>query len=372
MAWEWWLVLILSTLLFAIVMIMWHRMWVVSHRATLRPALAVPVPVPHSQPLAGQQIAVIINPSKSGATAFMEQFRTACFEANLPAPKFYETTIEDTGTGQALTALAEGADLIIAAGGDGTVRSVAKSMVHTGVPMAIMPLGTGNLLARNLDFPVNSLDKLIAIAISGHLARIDVGWVQITQEGEDEPSDAHPSTWDPHLFTVITGVGFDAALVQDTEDKLKRRIGWLAYFMAAARNLYYGRVRGSVTIDEFAPSIIEARSIMIGNCGRLPGGVTLLPNAKLDDGRLDLAAVDTKAGITGWVGLFGTVMLQGAGIHTANYPKTGEIHFAQAEHVRVQLARAAHAQVDGDSIGMASILDAWVDRGALLIRVPAA
>jgi diacylglycerol kinase family enzyme len=358
-------------------MIMWHRTWVVSHRSALgrgpnRPALPAAQAEAATPVTPKQNVALVVNPIKSGAEDFIVQLITLCRSNNFSPPKVYETTVENPGAKQAMTAIAEGADVVIAAGGDGTVRSVATAMVHTGVPMAIIPLGTGNLLARNLDFPISSMDKLINIAVFGNNTPIDVGWVQITPEGEKETSGANPSKWDPQLFTVIIGVGFDAALVQDTEDKLKRRIGWLAYFMAAAQNLYYDLVKATVTIDEFAPSVIEARTIMVGNCGKLPGGVTLLPNAKLDDGMLDLAAVDTKAGLTGWAGLFGTVVLQGAGIHSDNYPKTGEIQFAQAEHVRVEMDRPAHAQIDGDPIGMAEILDAWVDKGALLVRTPPA
>ena len=157
-------------------------------------------------------------------------------------------------------------------------------------------------------------------------------------------------------------------MVADTEDRLKRRIGWVAYFMAAAHNIAYRRLKALVTIDQYPQSLVEARTIMVGNCGRLPGAITLLPNAKLDDGKIDIAAVDTHAGITGWAALLGTVVMQGAGISSTNYPKIGEIHFAQGERVHIDLARPAHAQVDGDSLGAVDVMEAWADKGALLIR----
>jgi len=414
-------VLILSTALFAVVMVMWHRTWVLRHRAVnVAPhPPAVPEieaePEPEPEPENGQRIAVIINPIKAGADTFTNQLVVECAAEKLPKPKFYETTVKSPGTKQAAEAIANGADVVIVAGGDGTVRAAAAGMVHSGVPMAIIPLGTGNLLARNLDLPIASLERLIQVAIHGTARPIDVGWVQVTKstalvveesddiaEKSDLPSpitqademadptvmipelsspetsgivaaavtkeviEAKPSP--PELFTVIAGVGFDAAMVADTEDRLKRKVGWMAYFMAAAHNIANRRVKALVTIDDYPRSLVEARTIMVGNCGRLPGAITLLPNAQLDDGKIDIAAVDTRAGLTGWAALFGTVVLQGAGISSTNYPKIGEIHFAQGERVHIDLARPAHAQVDGDALGPIEVMEAWVDRDALLVR----
>lgn len=407
-AWQLWLVLLGSTALVAAALLFWHRTWVLNHLTPhTKPIEEVavlveePAVVAEIEPETGPHVAIIINPIKNGADTFTNQIVIDCATANFPKPKFYETTVKSPGTRQAQLAIAEGADVIIAAGGDGTVRAVAAGMVHSGIPMGIIPLGTGNLLARNLDLPISSLEKLIEVALHGTARPIDVGWVQTTKsraarvaQAKDagrsaadaevaelielsEPSEKivetaaefdEPITSPPELFTVIAGVGFDAAMVADTDDKLKHKVGWIAYFMAAAHNMAYQRLKALVTIDDYPQSLVEARTIMVGNCGRLPGAITLLPNAKLDDGKIDVAAVDTKAGISGWAGLLGTVVLQGAGMTNHMYPKTGEIHFAQGKRVHIDLGRPAHAQVDGDLLGEIDIMEAWADEGALLIR----
>ncbi|MCL1802007.1 MAG: NAD(+)/NADH kinase [Promicromonosporaceae bacterium] len=356
------LVLIASTLL------IWYRTWLTNQYWSRRNRAASRVSELAS--LTGQQIGVVINPSKDGAQMLREQITAACIAAALPAPRFYETTVEDPGISQTQHALVEGADLVIAAGGDGTVRAVATGMVHTGIPMAVIPIGTGNLLARNLDLPIGALDKLLAIAISGSLRRIDVGWLQVSDNGVESVDGTQPEKWNPQLFTVIIGVGFDAAMITDTDENLKKRLGWFAYFWGASKNLKSDRITAQVQLDERDPVELEARTIMIGNCGRIPGGLTLLTKAEIDDGILDVAAVDTVGGLAGWAGLFGEVLLQGAGLRDSPHPRVGRIDMAQAQYTRVELGEPAPAQVDGDPIGMARTIDVWADKDALLIRVP--
>ena len=107
---------------------------------------------------------------------------------------------------------------------------------------------------------------------------------------------------------------------------------------------------------------------MVGNCGKLPGGITLLPDAVLDDGILDIAAIDTRGGVVGWAQLFGDVVMQGFGVRNDLPAKIGRIDHARAKRVRVRVEGGEQAQVDGDLLGRAVELEAWVEPGGLVVR----
>jgi len=122
-------------------------------------------------------------------------------------------------------------------------------------------------------------------------------------------------------------------------------------------------------MDESPWYNVRLRSLMIGNCGRLPGGITLLPGAVLDDGWLDVGAIDTRVGLLGWGQLFGEVALQRFGSRSRLPNKAGKIDHARAQVVRVRTREAQPIQVDGDIIGRAFEVAVRVDPLALTVRV---
>ncbi|MPZ04359.1 sphingosine kinase, partial [Micrococcus luteus] len=128
------------------------------------------------------------------------------------------TQEDDPGTAMARQALDAGARLVIAAGGDGTVRTVAEQLAGTDVALGVVPLGTGNLLARNLDLPINDVEQCLRIAVGGRQRRIDTVDVRFTHE------DGRVTR---QTFTVIGGAGYDADIMGDTKDELKSLAGWL-------------------------------------------------------------------------------------------------------------------------------------------------
>lgn len=315
-------------------------------------------------------VAVIANPVKPGVAALQRQVAEAAAARGWPEPLWLETTPQDPGIGQARRALAAGASLVIAAGGDGTARAVAEALTHTGVPMGLLPQGTGNLFARNLDLPLGHPTAALSIALDGADRRVDVGRLHVDRWADDDTSEA-PGAPDDHLFLVIGGVGLDAAMVADTDEQLKARLGWLAYFLAGARHLRGHRLRLRVQVDDEAWAEARARSLLVGNVGRLPGGLTLLPEAQIDDGWLDLAAIDVRGGIAGWAQLLGEVMLQGIGVRDNSPVKIGRIDHVRARRARVQITGDDQVQVDGESLGRVRELSAWVDPAALVVRVAA-
>ncbi|MFD6176786.1 MULTISPECIES: diacylglycerol/lipid kinase family protein [unclassified Isoptericola] len=314
----------------------------------------------------GLQLAVVINPSKEGAADVRAVVERVCADAALPRPLFYETTVDDPGTGQARQALADGAEVVVAAGGDGTVRAVAEALAGTGRPMGLIPVGTGNLLARNLDLPLTSVTDAVAVVLGGTDRAIDVGRARVTEYAADAevPDDRDRA----HIFLVIAGLGFDAAMVADADDQLKAKVGWVAYFVAGARHLHGRRMRATIRLDDGEAVEARLRSIMVGNCGRLPGGITLLPDAVIDDGELDVAAIDTRGGLAGWAQLFGEVVAQGLGVRNDLPGKIGRIDHTRARRAVIRVDDGEQAQVDGDPLGMAVELETWVEPGALVVR----
>ncbi len=324
-------------------------------------------------------VAFVANPSKPGVPDLRATVRRACAEQYLPEPLWLETTPEDPGVGQSREAVRRGADVVVALGGDGTVRAVAEALVGTGVPMGLVPVGTGNLLARNLDIPIGDPLGALRIALDGTDRTIDVGWLRVLRYESDvdddvaEAADDLPADTDQprdHIFLVIAGLGFDAAMVADADDDLKAKVGWVAYFVAGIKHLHGRRLRTVVRLDGEPATPARVRSLLIGNCGRLPGGITLLPDAVLDDGWLDVAAIDTRGGIAGWAQLLGEVVLQGVGVRNQLPAKIGRIDHARAREVELRVSGGEWVQVDGDVLGKVTDLSARVEPAALVVRVP--
>ena len=309
-------------------------------------------------------VAFVVNPTKPGVPILRETAVRACRNQGLPEPLWLETTPADPGRGQSRDAVRRGADLVVAVGGDGTVRAVAEAVASSGIPMGVIPIGTGNLFARNVDIPLGSAEKALEVALSGRDRTVDIGWLEIERASGDLDGGEH-------LFLVIAGLGFDAKMVEDTDENLKRWVGWLAYFFSAIRHLHGPRLRVLVDIDDHESRPLKLRSLLIGNCGKLPGGLTLLPDAVIDDGWLDIAALDTRGGILGWGQLFGEVVLQGFGVRSQLPARVGRVDHVRGRQIVATVDPPVQVQVDGDVLGKASVVRARVDPGALIIRVPA-
>lgn len=180
-----------------------------------------------------------------------------------------ETTEDDPGGGQTERAVAEGADLVVACGGDGTVRACLAALADTDTALAIVPLGTGNLLASNLGL-ATGLDAADD-AGRGTPHRIDIGRIN----GE--------------AFAVMAGTGFDAAMIDGAPAGLKARIGTLAYVVSCLRNLHCRLVATTVEVDGRPWLAARTSMVLVGNFGTVSGGLAVFPDAEPDDGLLDLA-----------------------------------------------------------------------------------
>ena len=292
------------------------------------------------------QAAVVINPSKSAAQEVRDILTRLCAENGWAEPLWLETTEDDPGAGQAREAREAGADVVIAAGGDGTVRCVAEVLAGTDTPLGLLPLGTGNLLARNLGLDVTDLEAAAKGALLGGVRKIDV--VRSTRDGGDE-----------QVFLVMAGLGFDASIMADTDSDLKDKVGWLAYVDAAIRNLAGKPVKAKISVVGKPVVSRRVRSVMVGNCGKIQGGVEIFPGAAVDDGVLDLLVV--APGKLGWLGVI-------AGVIGKGRSKDTSVEYFQGKSMEVTLEHGDDFQLDGDHEGNATTFSASVDPGALLVR----
>lgn len=313
-----------------------------------------------------ERVVVVVNPTKfDDLAAVRDEVSAAATAIGHPAPEFVETDEDDPGFGQTRRAVADGATLVCALGGDGTVRAVAQELVGTGVPLGLLPGGTGNLLARNLDAPVADLAEALRVALTGRRRTIDVGWLLTGSAADgsgvpERPED--PANADVHAFTVMAGVGFDAALMDDASEQVKGVIGWAAYVMSGAKHLRDEPFAATVTRDGQPEHDGPTRSIVVGNCGRLQGGIQLLPEAVIDDGVLD-AAVLTPDSLAQWAALAGRLVAGREG----DGPSIARV---TAQEVRVTVDPPQEVEADGDVLGAHGHLRLVVQPGGLVVVVP--
>lgn len=314
--------------------------------------------------------AVVYNPIKVDLKAIRASVARHAGDAGWGPTRYYETSKEDPGGGITRQALADGAEMVIAAGGDGTVRAVAEALRGSDASIGLVPAGTGNLLARNLSLSLDRLDDSIATAFRGRDRAIDLGVVDIERENGDRETK---------VFVVMAGVGLDAKMLANTNDTLKKRVGWLAYVDAIARALRDdNRIDVRYQLDDGERKSMRAHTIIVGNCGLLPANIMLLPDAAVDDGIFDIVALRPE-GLIGWVQIWIKIVWEngvlrrshvGRRIMAANSREVRTLRYNKGKKLVVRLDSPQDFEIDGDSVGKAVALRAVVDPGALTVRVP--
>ena len=321
-------------------------------------------------PTGSAHAAVVYNPVKVDLARLREVVDAEASAAGWDETKWYETSVEDPGQGPTAKALEEGATVVLAAGGDGTVRAVAEGLHDSGVPIALLPSGTGNLLARNLELTLDHLETSVRTAFTGTDRRIDLGLVEIERDDKSR---------DKHVFLVMAGLGLDAKMIANTNDELKKKVGWLAYVDAIARSLRGGnRLRVRFRLDEDEPRSLSVNTILIGNCGMLPANILLLPEAVVDDGIFDIVALRPQ-GLLGWIQIWVKVVWENGILRrTAVGRKFVDQHHKEVRTLRYMKGRTIvirpetpqEFQLDGDTFGQARAVKAWVDPQSLAVRIP--
>ncbi|MBW4095469.1 MAG: diacylglycerol kinase family lipid kinase [Acidobacteria bacterium] len=346
-SWLWILIIVAAVLLFALVS------WLRVRKLASRQSRSAVGDSPHKSTVGSQQVAVILNPIKAGAPDAKALIRRSASLAGWPDPVFYETTVDDPGHSAAQAALAAGADVVVVGGGDGTVRVVAHELRNMQIPLGVVPLGTGNLLARNLDLNVADIHSNVQTALFGHQRHIDMA----TMELENSVSGAHSV----HSFLVIAGLGMDAEALGDTNSGLKKSLGWLAYSEAGLRHLPGRRKKVSINLDNQGEAQRKVRTVLFANCGLLPGGIAFVPDALIDDGVLDVVVISPRSAL-GWVAVTAKVLFQ----HKRKLPV---IDYYRARTITIRTAVPEETQLDGDPAGKATMVRITVQPHSLLVRV---
>lgn len=316
--------------------------------------------------------AVVFNPVKVDVPKLRAAVAAAESAAGWAKSVWLETSVDDPGGGQADQALAKEVDLVIAAGGDGTVRAVGETLRGTGVPLALLPSGTGNLLARNLGLDVSAarMDASLEVAFTGADAAIDVGVIEIDRAGGESET---------HAFLVVAGLGLDAQMIANTDPELKRRVGWLAYAGAIGRSLVDREVmRIRYRLDGGEERSSRVHTIMVGNCGVLPGNIVLLPDAEVDDGLLDIVTLRPE-GIGGWARVWIGIVWENGVLRRSSVGRklldlrskpVRALRYLRGRRIDVRLERPEEFELDGDEFGEVTGFRARVDPAALVVRVP--
>jgi YegS/Rv2252/BmrU family lipid kinase len=287
---------------------------------------------------------VVVNPVKlEDPEKFRAAVGAAMTEHGWSEPAWRETTAEQTGEAQARAAVRDGAELVLVCGGDGTVTAAAAGLAGSGVPLALIPLGTGNLLARNLGLPID-LAEALTIALTGSNRSLDVGVAN------------------DRLFLTMAGLGLDAKMLAGASEPVKKRFGWAAYVVSALKHLRDRPMRVSLRADGGRPLRRLASGVIVGNVGELQGGMPLLPDAAPDDGMLEVVVLSAQ-GLADWLRVAAHVLLRRPG-------GTEHVLRRTFRELRIDISRAHLWELDGEVIGRTRQITVTIRPGTLLVRVP--
>jgi diacylglycerol kinase (ATP) len=287
-------------------------------------------------------VAVVAHTGKSLGGGLGE-LREAFHRIGIDDPLWFEVSKSKFAPKCVRQAIDAGADLLFVWGGDGIVQRCIDAVGTEPVALAIMPAGTGNLLAHNLGIPID-LDRAFEIGLHGGRRTIDVGRIN----GE--------------RFAVLAGAGLDALMIHDANRHLKERYGRAAYIWAGAKNLRLKPFRATIDVDGTRWFEGKCGCILAGNVSRVLGGVEVFDHASPDDGLLELGVITAK-GVTQW-----TRALVRTAVGSADRSKF--VQTTKAKKIRVELSRKVRYELDGGDQKPVKRLKIDVEPAAVTICVP--
>ena len=288
-------------------------------------------------------IAVVAH-SGSSLGGGLPELREVLAAEGVRDPLWYEMSDIRAAPQLARRAREEGADLVVIWGGDGTLQRCIDGLADTGATIAIMPAGTGNLLAANLGIPTD-LRKAVEIALHGHRQPLDTG----KANGEH--------------FAVMAGAGFDALMLRDAGSQLKGRIGPAAYLWSGAFNLNAPVVDASIVVDGESFFQGALSCVLMANVGKVLGGIEAFEKAEPDDGILDLAVITARNPVQ-WTRTIGRVALGRA-------EDSPFVEVTRGKRFEIQFAEPFLYELDGDPRKAVVRLSVAVHPASITVCVPA-
>lgn len=317
---------------------------------------------------ATNRVAVIYYPGRINLTKLRKAVDAATADGKFKATLWFETDASNTGAKQTQDALAKKATHIVVAGGDGTVRTVLEAVALSGssVSVGVIPIGTGNVLARNLGVELTSLTTQVRRAIHGLAHAIDMGTARIIHaDGKREEK----------LYAVMGGLGLDAKIMLNTDPEKKRRLGWIAYVESGFKAIPLKYSRLTVRVDAREPRRLRVLTLLVGNVGWLPGRLSMMPDAAMDDGQLDVAAIGPYH-FWQWVDFWSRVTI---GNNVVRISRVGRklldatanvktLENMAGKKIRVTPDEPVELQLDGDAIGFVAEVEFEIRPKAVSIR----
>lgn len=293
----------------------------------------------------GQATVAVVAHSKKSFGGGLAELRTVLRDNGFPDPAWFQVAKSKRAPKAVRRALAGGADLVLAWGGDGTVQRCIDELAGTGVVLAILPAGTANLLATNLGVP-QDVAEAVEVALRGDRRPIDTA----TLNGEH--------------FAVMAGAGFDALMLDDADGGMKDRFGRAAYVWTGAKNLALAPVEARVRVDGEPFFTGELTCVLVGNMGKVFGGLEVFDDSEPDDGLLEVGVVTAQSRVE-WLRTLARVALHRA--EASPFVQT-----ARARTIKVRLAEPIAYELDGGVRPSARTLKVKVRPGSVTIAVPRA
>lgn len=287
-------------------------------------------------------VAVIAHARKSFGGGLPE-LRSVLEKSGVADPIWYEVAKSKYSPKCVRRAVKQGAALIFVWGGDGMVQQCVDAVGEDHVPLAILPAGTGNLLARNLAIP-QDIETAVDIGLHGARRTIDAGRIN------------------GRRFAVMAGTGLDALMIRETSRDLKDRFGRAAYIWTGARHLRIKPFGATIDVDGIRWFEGDTGCVLVGNVGKVFGGIAAFDDANPEDGRLELGVVTAK-GVAQW-----TRALVRTAVASAD--KSPFVQTTKAKKIRIRLDRKLPYELDGGDQHPVRELKIRVEPAAVTVCVP--